>query len=153
MQIEKGRKVSIHYTLTNPQGDVLDSSEGREALAFTAGAGEIIPGLDDALMGKTAGEHVDVVIEPAQAYGERLEEAVQQVPREQLKDIPELQAGMPLQAETPQGPVTVFVAEVRDDVVVIDGNHPLAGETLHFSVDIAKVEDGEDAAPQIIMPN
>ncbi|UJF24405.1 peptidylprolyl isomerase [Suttonella sp. R2A3] len=153
MQIEKGRKVSIHYTLTNPQGEVLDSSEGREALAFTSGAGEIIPGLDDALMGKTAGEHVDVVIEPAQAYGERLEEAMQQVPREQLKDIPDLQEGMPLQAETPQGPVTVFVAEVKEDVVVIDGNHPLAGETLHFSVDIENVEDGEDKGPQIVMPN
>ena len=153
MKIENGKRVSIHYTLTNPEGEVLDTSEGREALVFTAGAGEIIPGLEEALMGKTAGEHIDVTIDPENAYGPRHEEAVQRVPREQLQDIPNLQAGMPLQAETPQGPVTVFVQEVGDEVVVIDGNHPLAGVTLNFSVDVDKVEDGEQEGPQIIMPN
>ncbi|SUO95325.1 FKBP-type peptidyl-prolyl cis-trans isomerase [Suttonella ornithocola] len=152
MPIKKGDKVHIHYTLTNDAGEVLDSSEGREPLAYTAGSGEIIPGLDNALMGKEAGEHVDVTIAPAEAYGERLEEAVQQLPREQFANIPELAVGMPLTAETPNGPLTVFVADINDQHVTIDGNHPLAGVTLHFSVDIDKVET-EDSGPKIILPN
>lgn len=152
MSIKEGNKVSIHYTLTNPEGEVLDSSKGHDALVFTVGAGEIIPGLEQALLGKEKGDHMDVVIEPQDAYGERHEAAVQEVPREHLKDIPNLQVDMPLQAETEQGPVTVFVREIHDDKVVIDGNHPLAGVTLHFSVDIEQVSEGERPEPQIIMP-
>lgn len=157
MKIEKGHKVSIRYTLTNPEGEVLDSSEGRDALVYTAGAGEIIPGLDQALMGKCVGDHVQVTIAPEDAYGKRYEEAVQRLPREQLQNVPNLAEGMPLQAETPQGPFTVFVREVGEDFVVLDGNHPLAGITLTFTVDIENVAKGdEDPAaeePKIILPN
>lgn len=157
MKVEKGKHVHIHYTLKNDAGEVLDSSEGRDALGFTAGAGEIIPGLEDALMGKQAGDHIDVTIAPQDAYGERMAEAIQEVPKAQFEGIADLQVGMALQAQTPEGTLTVFVADINDDSVVIDGNHPLAGETLHFSVDIEVVHDahdhGHDHAPKIIMPD
>lgn len=152
MKVKDNAQVTINYTLKNDNGEVLDSSEGREPLVFNAGKGEIIPGLEQALMGKCKDEHVEVTIAPEDAYGLRQEDAVQQVPREQLAAIPNLQAGMPLQAETPQGTVTVFVAEVGDEMVTIDGNHPLAGETLHFSVDIVAVLEDEGGSPKIVIP-
>lgn len=152
MPISHGDKVSIHYTLTNDAGDILDSSQGKDALSYTAGTGEIIPGLDNALLGKEKGDHVEVTIAPADAYGERLEQAVQQVPREHFANIPELVIGLPLTAETPQGPVTVFVTDINENTVTIDGNHPLAGVTLHFSVDIDDIKSG-DNGPKIILPN
>lgn len=157
MKVEAGKHVHIHYVLKNDAGEVLDSSEGRGALGFTAGAGEIIPGLEQALMGKSQGDHVDVTIAPKDAYGERIPEAVQEVPKAQFEGIEGLQVGMPLQAQTPEGVLTVFVAAINDDTVVIDGNHPLAGETLHFSVDIDVVHDAHDHdhdhEPKIIMPH
>lgn len=152
MPIKHGDKVAIHYTLTNDAGDILDSTQGKAALSYTAGAGEIIPGLDQALLGKEKGEHIDVTIAPADAYGERVEQAIQQVPREHFANIPELAVGLPLTAETPQGPFTVFVTEITDSTVTIDGNHPLAGVTLHFAVDVDNIESG-DAGPKIILPN
>lgn len=158
MKVEAGKHVHIHYTLKNDAGEVLDSSEGRGALGFTAGAGEIIPGLEAALMGKSQGDHVDVVIAPKDGYGERIPEAVQEVPKAQFAAIPGLQVGMPLQAQTQEGVLTVFVAAIHEDTVVIDGNHPLAGETLHFSVDIDVVHDAhdhhhDDDGPKIYMPH
>lgn len=157
MKVAPGKHVHIHYTLKNDAGEVLDSSEGREALGFTVGAGEIIPGLEAALMDKSQGDHVDVTIMPEDAYGERIPEAVQEVPKNQFEGVPNLQVGMPLQASTPEGVLTVFVAAVNENSVVIDGNHPLAGETLHFSVDIEVVHDAHDHHhdddPKIYMPH
>lgn len=157
MKVAAGKHVHIQYTLKNDAGEVLDSSEGRGALGFTAGAGEIIPGLEAALMGKEEGDHVEVTIAAKDAYGERVAEAVQEVPKAQFAGIPDLQVGMPLQAQTPEGVLTVFVAAINDNTVVIDGNHPLAGETLHFSVDIEVVHDAHDHdhdhEPKIILPN
>lgn len=151
MPIQQGDKVAIHYTLTNDAGEVLDSSSGCEPLVYSAGTGEIIPGLDQALLGKDKGEHIEVTITPAEGYGERLEQAVQQVPREHFANIPELTVGLPLTAETPNGPVTVFVADITDSTVTIDGNHPLAGVTLHFAVDVDNIEPA-DNSPKIIVP-
>ena len=157
MKVAAGKHVHIQYTLKNDAGEVLDSSEGRGALGFTAGAGEIIPGLEAALMGKEECDHVEVTIAAKDAYGERVAEAVQEVPKAQFAGIPDLQVGMPLQAQTPEGVLTVFVAAINDNTVVIDGNHPLAGETLHFSVDIEVVHDAHDHdhdhEPKIILPN
>lgn len=158
MKVEAGKHVHIHYTLKNDAGEVLDSSEGRGALGFTAGAGEIIPGLEAALMGKSQGDHVEVTVAPKDGYGERIPEAVQEVPKAQFAAIPGLQVGMPLQAQTQEGVLTVFVAAINEDTVVIDGNHPLAGETLHFSVDIDVVHDAhdhhhDDDGPKIYMPH
>ncbi len=143
MQIEPGCTVHIHYTLTDNEGNVIDSSAGHEPLVYVAGAGEIIPGLDNALLGKQAGDHADVKVSPEEGYGERIEEAVQQVEKAQLAHLPGLEVGMPLQAETPNGPISFVVVEIGEDNVILDGNHPLAGVELNFSVDVVNVAEGE----------
>ena len=143
MQIEPGCTVHIHYTLTDNEGNVIDSSAGHEPLVYVAGAGEIIPGLDNALLGKQAGDHADVKVSPEEGYGERIEEAVQQVEKAQLAHLPGLEVGMPLQAETPNGPISFVVVEIGEDNVILDGNHPLAGVELNFSVDVVNVAEGK----------
>ena len=143
MQIENGRTVHIHYTLTDNEGNVIDSSSGHDPLIYTAGAGEIIPGLDRALIGKQAGDRAEVKVAPEDGYGERYEEAIQQVDKAQLAHLPDLEVGMPLQAETPNGPITFVIVEISDDSVTLDGNHPLAGVELNFAVEIVKVAEGE----------
>lgn len=139
MQISDNTVVAIHYTLTNSSGEVLDSSQGREPLMYLHGHHQIISGLENALSGKTAGDELNVVIEPKDAYGERVDEAVQQVPREVFANIADLSIGMQLHGESPEGPMSVVVTEIADDVVTVDGNHPLAGETLHFAVKVDSV--------------
>lgn len=139
MQISDNSVVNIHYTLTNDAGDVLDSSEGREPLAYLHGHHQIIPGLENALAGKSAGDELNVTIAPEDAYGLRVEEAVQTVPREAFAQVPDLAVGMQLHGESPQGPMSVVVKEINEDSVVVDANHPLAGETLHFAVKIESV--------------
>ncbi|WP_072281477.1 FKBP-type peptidyl-prolyl cis-trans isomerase [Rappaport israeli] len=152
MQIQNNATVSIHYTLKNNDGEILDSSQGREPLVFVAGEQQILPALEQALMGKQKGEHIEVTLTPEEGYGVRHEEAVQEIPKSQLAEVPNLEVGMPLQAETPEGMVMVFVAAIGEETVIIDGNHPLAGQTLNFSVDIENVESN-DESPKIIMPN
>ena len=144
MQIASDKVVAIHYTLKNDAGDVLDTSEGREPLAYLHGANNIIPGLEKALEGKAAGDKVDVSVEPAEAYGERQEQLVQEVPREAFQGVDDIQPGMQFNAQGPQGPVLVTVVEAGEETVKIDGNHPLAGQKLHFDVEVADVRDATD---------
>ena len=141
MIAEENKVVSIDYTLKNADGDVLDTSEGREPLDYLHGAGNIIPGLEEAISGKTTGESLQAVIAPAQGYGERHDEQVAKVPRADLAGIDNVTVGMQLQAETPQGPRVVQVIEVEEETVTIDANHPLAGMTLHFDVRVTGVRD------------
>lgn len=133
--------VCIHYTLTNDKGEVLDSSEGREPLAYLHGQGNIIAGLESALLGKTAGDKLKVRIEPAQGYGVRDERMVQQVPRRAFQGVKDLQVGMRFQSQGPEGPASVVVTRVAGDMVTVDGNHPLAGEHLNFAVEITEVRE------------
>jgi len=140
MLIENNKVVSIHYTLTNDAGEVLDSSEGREPLSYLHGMNNIISGLEAALTGKTSGESLTVDVEPAEGYGERIEELRQVVSREMFGGVDDLQIGMQFQAQmSDQHPVVVTVVAIDGDEVTIDGNHPLAGETLHFDVSIEGV--------------
>lgn len=139
MQIAAQSVVSIHYTLTNDQGEVLDSSSGGEPLTYLHGAHNIIPGLENALVGKRQGDQLDVSIAPVDAYGEFRDELVQQVPRSAFQGVDEIEPGMQFHAQGAQGPVLVTVTEVTADTVTVDGNHPLAGERLHFSVEITEV--------------
>jgi len=141
MQIKDNCVVAMHYTLTNDQGEVLDSSEGREALKFLQGAHNIIIGLEKALDGKKAGDAFEVTIEPEEAYGVRHEEMIQKVPKSAFQGVEKLEAGMSFQAETEQGPVPVTITEVVDDAVTVDGNHELAGERLTFKVSIEDVRE------------
>ena len=141
MQIKENSVVNIHYTLTNDAGEVLDSSSGKEPLMYMHGHNNLIPGLEDQLAGKKAGDKFNADVEAEDAYGLHHEEAIQQIPLSALANIPNLEVGMQLQASTDQGPVAVRVAEINDDHVVLDGNHPLAGERLHFAVEVVSVRD------------
>jgi len=141
MAIAKDKVVSIDYTLKGNEGQVLDSSQGRSPLEYLHGAGNIIPGLEQALEGKNAGEEVAVTIPPEQAYGSRDERLVQQVPRTAFQGAPNLEPGMQFQANTNMGPRLLTVLDVNPEQVTVDANHPLAGVTLNFDVKVVDVRD------------
>ena len=138
--VKSGDSVSIHYVGTLTDGTTFDSSEGRDPLAFTVGSGQIIPGLDKAIPGMAVGDKKTVNIPAAEAYGDADPNARQEVPREQIPaDIP-LNPGTALQMQTPQGQVVnVTVAEVSDESVVLDANHPLAGKDLTFAIELVSI--------------
>jgi FKBP-type peptidyl-prolyl cis-trans isomerase SlyD len=142
MQIEKNKVATIDYTLTNPQGQVLDTSKGAAPLSYLHGVGGIIPGLETALEGKSMGEQVSVTIAPEHAYGARNEQLVQEIPRQAFQGVQEIRPGMQFRAQGPNGQqTTVAVISVTDDSVKVDANHPLAGITLKFDVNIVGVRD------------
>lgn len=141
MQIAKNKVVSIDYTLTNPQGEVLDTSQGGEPLSYLHGMGQIIPGLETALEGKAQGDAVQTVIPPEQAYGTRDDRLVQDVPRQAFAGVQTVVPGMQFQAQTPGGARVVTVVGVGNDTVKVDANHPLAGVTLHFDVNVVNVRE------------
>ena len=145
MQIAKDSVVSIDYTLTDPQGEVIDTSTGKSPLTYLHGAGNIIPGLERELDGKAAGDQVNVTVEPGDGYGHRNDAMVQEVPRSAFQGVSKVEPGMRFQANTPQGPRMVQVVAVTDDTVTVDANHPLAGIPLTFEV---KVVDVRAATPQ-----
>mgnify|MGYP000874227790 FL=1 len=145
MNIDDKRAVSIHYTLTNEQGEKLDSSEGQDPLSYLHGASNIIPGLENALVGKTTGEKVSVTVQPEDAYGEINPEMIQIVPREAFEGIDDIQAGMQFQASGPDGQTQVVtIKAVGEEGVTVDGNHPLAGQVLNFDVSIEEVRDATE---------
>lgn len=141
MQIAHQSVVGIDYTLTDEQGTVLDSSQGREPLYFMQGVGQIISGLEEALEGRQAGDKVQVAIPPEKAYGPRNESLISQVPRDRFPDSAAIEPGMQFRASSEEGPVVVTVTDVSLDFVMVDGNHPLAGQTLHFDVDVVSVRE------------
>jgi FKBP-type peptidyl-prolyl cis-trans isomerase SlyD len=132
--------VSLDYTLRLDDGSVVDSSEGNEPLEFIQGQGSIIPGLEKALYGMNIGDEKDVVVAPAEAYGEFNSELLESMPRSIFPADMELEEGMGLRMRTPSGEqVVVYVDTIEEDEVIVDLNHPLAGETLHFSVKVVGV--------------
>jgi len=139
VQIEKNRVVVLHYTVRDEQGQVIDRSEGRVPLSYLHGKGNIIPGLEQALAGRTAGEKLEVTVPPEQGYGPRNERLVQIIARSLFDEGMELTPGMRVRATGPQGARLVTVVRVERDFVTIDANHPLAGRTLNFSVEVAEV--------------
>lgn len=148
MQIASNTVVSIDYTLTNDQQQVLDSSEGREPLKYLHGAGNIIPGLEQALEGQESGTELNVDIPPESAYGPRDPELIQDVSKEAFQGVDQIEPGMQFRAQTPSGDRVVTVTDVKDEQVTIDANHPLAGETLHFAVTIREVREATDEEQQ-----
>jgi FKBP-type peptidyl-prolyl cis-trans isomerase SlyD len=139
MQIASDAVVSIHYTLTDDAGETLDSSAGGEPLAYLHGKGNLIPGLENALAGKQAGDKLQVKIAPADGYGEYDKSLLQNVPRRSFKGVGQVQVGMQFQVQSPQGARSVTVTRVAGDMVTVDGNHPLAGKNLNFDVEITEV--------------
>ncbi len=144
MQIADNHVASFHYTLTNDAGDVIDSSREREPLAYLHGAGNIVPGLEKALTGRSTGDTLKVDVDPGEGYGARHEELVQTLPKSAFQGVPEVKQGMQFQANGPQGPILVTVAAVDGDNVTVDGNHPLAGQTLHFDVEVTDVREATE---------
>lgn len=139
MQIAKDSVVQIDYTLTDTEGKVLDSSRGHEPLAYLHGASNIIPGLENALTGKSAGDGLTVSVPPEQAYGVRHEQMIQDVPRKAFGDA-DVKVGMQFQAQGQNaGGRLVTVVAVNPDTIRIDANHPLAGQTLNFDVKVVSV--------------
>jgi FKBP-type peptidyl-prolyl cis-trans isomerase SlyD len=139
MQIANKLAVAIHYTLTNREGQQVDSSRGAEPLVYLHGQGNIIPGLEKALTGKKVGDTLNVTIPAAEAYGEYYEERVQTISREMFAGIDDVEIGMMFEADVSHGPGIVTVTKIEGDDITIDGNHPLAGEDLTFDVEIVDV--------------
>lgn len=144
MHIGKNTVVSIDYTLTDTDGKVLDTSKGREPLAYLHGAGNIIEGLEQALEGKSAGESLKVTVPPEKAYGRRIQELTQKVPRKLFDTKGEIKPGMRFHAEGEHGVHTVTVTAVDQDTVTVDANHPLAGKTLNFDVSVVEVREATE---------
>ena len=148
MQVADNMAVSIHYTLTNDDGEVLDSSIGDEALVFLQGSGNIISGLENAMVGKVAGDKFNVRIAPEDAYGELMEDMIQVISRDMFEGIDDIEAGMQFHADVSSGSGIVTVVSIDDDNITIDGNHPLAGLALTFDVEVIDVRPAteEEAA-------
>lgn len=142
MQIAANKAVSIDYTLTNDAGEVIDSSAGGAPLVYLHGAGNIIVGLEKALVGKQAGDEVKVSVEPEEAYGEYSAELVATLNRSMFEGVDELEVGMQFHASGPDGGMQIVtIRELEGDDVIVDGNHPLAGQRLHFAVKVVNVRD------------
>ena len=139
MSISQDQVVSIHYTLRDDAGEVIDRSADGEPLSYLHGRGNLIPGLERELTGRKAGDRLRVKIAPGEGYGEYDQQLVQRVPRRALNGIDNVRVGMRLHAQTAEGPRAVTVTQVSGDLVTLDGNHPLAGKNLNFEVEIAAV--------------
>ncbi|WP_137974367.1 peptidylprolyl isomerase [Pseudomonas sp. F(2018)] len=142
MLIAANKAVSIDYTLTNDAGEVIDSSAGGAPLVYLQGAGNIIVGLEKALEGKQVGDELSVAIEPAEAYGEYSAELVATLNRSMFEGVDELEVGMQFHASGPDGGMQIVtVRDIDGDDVVVDGNHPLAGQRLNFQVKVINVRE------------
>jgi len=141
MTIIKNKVVSIHYTLSNSSGEVVESTRGRDPMNYLHGRGFIIRGLEEALEGKTVGDIFKVTVEPADAYGERRPANLQRVSAKHFQNPKSLKPGQIVGLQTRQGPVQVTVVKVGRFNVDVDANHPLAGETLTFDVEVTAIRD------------
>ncbi len=139
-QAKSGDVVKVHYTGKMANGEQFDSSAGREPLEFTVGAGQMIKGFDDAMPGMNVGEKKTINIAPEEAYGPRLEEAIIEFPKENIPAEMKLEPGMSLTLSNQEGqPVPVLVVEVKDDVIILDANHFLAGQELVFDIELVEI--------------
>jgi peptidylprolyl isomerase len=139
-QAKAGNTVRIHYTGKLDDGTQFDSSVGREPLEFALGGGQVIPGFDRAVEGMTVGESKTVAIAPEEAYGPRHDQLVQDVPKSALPADMQPEVGMQLQSQTPDGQVMrLVVTDVADESITVDGNHPLAGRSLNFDIELVEI--------------
>jgi len=139
MNIQNDAVVTLHYVLKDDAGDVIDESPEGEPLSYLHGHGNLVPGLERELEGRSAGDKLHVTVSAADGYGERDAKLVQRVPRRSLRGIAQVRVGMRLTAQTPQGPRAVTVTQLTGDMVTLDGNHPLAGQNLNFDIEISDV--------------
>ena len=139
MPIAENTKVAIHYTLTDDNGKVIDSSIGKEPLNYIQGRGMIVVGLEKAMYGKEVGEKFNVDVIPSEGYGEHNPELVRPIPKSAFQ-ADSIEPGMTFYANTPNGPLPLTVSRVEGDNVIIDMNHELAGKTLHFAIEVVKAD-------------
>lgn len=143
--VADNKVVLFHYTLTNSEGEVLDSSEGEEPLPYLQGAGNIVPGLERQMAGRAVGDKFKAVVPPEEGYGLVEGPGPQALPRDAFPPGFEIEEGMPIMAETEQGfPLTLWITGIERDQVYVDTNHPLAGQTLHFDVEIVHIRDANE---------
>jgi FKBP-type peptidyl-prolyl cis-trans isomerase SlyD len=141
MKITSQKVVGIEYTLKDSIGGIVDTNVGGEPLFFIQGMGTIVPGLEIALNGREPGESFDVEVKAADGYGEYDPQRKRGIPRSAAPQLADVKPGMMLQASGPEGASVVTVAEVTETEIVIDGNHPMAGKDLFFTIRIAEVRD------------
>ncbi|WP_454831268.1 FKBP-type peptidyl-prolyl cis-trans isomerase [Pseudoxanthomonas wuyuanensis] len=141
MEIADHRVATIHYTLTDDAGQVVDRSAPDAPLSYLHGAGNIVPGLEQALTGRKAGDAFSADIPPETGYGPRHDGLVQTLPISAFQSAGTVQPGMRFEARTEHGPLLFTVTQVEEEKVTVDGNHPLAGQTLHFAVEVADVRE------------
>ena len=144
MNIENRKVVTFHYTLSDEQGEQLESSREGDPMTYLHGAGNIIPGLEKAMAGKAAGDRFEVKVEPAEAYGERNENGIQRIPAKHFKQAGRLKPGQVVVIQTKQGPRQLTVVKVGRFNVDVDTNHPMAGLSLTFDVEVTDVRDATD---------
>lgn len=137
---KKGDSVKVHYKGTLTSGEQFDSSEGREPLEFTVGAGQMIKGFDDAIPGMAVGDKKTINIAPEDAYGAKNADAIIEFPKSNIPEDMKLEPGMKLQLHNQAGqPIPVVVTEIKDDVVILDANHELAGKELVFDIELVEI--------------
>ncbi len=142
MNVEKDKVATFHYHLTDAAGEVIDSSREAQPLTILVGHGSLIPGMEQGLIGHKVGDRFDIVVAPAEGYGERREDFTQRVPKKYFRDADHLKPGdMEVLGLQGGGHRQVTVIKVGSSVVDVDLNHPLAGKTLHFNVEITEVRD------------
>ena len=144
VQIENNSVATLHYTLKDNDGEIIDQSEDG-SFVYLHGAMNIIPGLESALTGKAAGDSLSVKVSAEEGYGVHDENRIQEVPKDMFENTSDIQLGMQFHAQGPNGDtLMVTVAEIKDDTVVIDGNHPLAGKELNFEVKVVEVRSASE---------
>jgi FKBP-type peptidyl-prolyl cis-trans isomerase SlyD len=144
MTVQNKKAVSFHYTLTNQDDEQIESSRDKEPMTYLHGANNIIPGLESALAGKSVGDEFKVTIEPADAYGEKVEANIQRISAKHFKLPKKLKPGQIVGLQTKKGPVKVTIVKVGRFNVDVDANHPLAGQTLTFDVEVSAIRDATE---------
>lgn len=136
--IQRGNKVKVHYTGKIGE-EIFDSSEGKEPIEFTLGSQEVIAGFENAIIGKNVGDKVTVTISPEEGYGDLRDDLIISVEKSQVPA--DVQIGHTLQGVNPDGmPFNVTVSEIQEDMVILDANHPLAGKTLEFEIEVVSFQ-------------
>ncbi|PRD20653.1 UNVERIFIED_CONTAM: slyD [Trichonephila clavipes] len=143
MIVAANKVVKMHYSVLDNNKNTIDNSFDGEPLVFIVGTGFLIPGLENALLGKEAGDTFSVTVEPEQGYGERHDDLMQAVPKSMFEGM-EIEVGMQFRATTDAGDQSVMIIEIQDEDVIVDGNHPLSGITLHFDVEVLEVRDATE---------
>ncbi|WP_178861614.1 FKBP-type peptidyl-prolyl cis-trans isomerase [Thiomicrorhabdus cannonii] len=141
MKIKKGSRVAFHYELRDESGELIDSTFGSEPVIYIQGEGEIIPGLEELMEGEEAGFEAKVTLSPEKAYGEVMDDLIVFAGPENFEDDVEIEVGSTVETEDPDGTIVAFrIIEVTEDKVYLDGNHPLAGQTLDYKVEVISVD-------------